>query len=866
MTTWTDSARETLEDYLEGNRRHASAIGADADEVVGDLRRHVEEEAVTLQLPVVTEEDVRQIIARTGVLPETEPRPSPTPPPERSMVKRVLAPVATGTLLFFGVLLPLATLIIELATHMCAGTFFDPLPTWLHVLAVASVPVSNGIAWILLRGSKRVPPWLWWWNGVALGTGVFYTGLYLPMSPIAVVGILFMGFGLLPLTPLLSFICTLRLRVHLRRRHAEQGETVPRGWWWAATVPLALLTIFALHAPLTRHWIDLAGSDSPEEATRAIRRLRTWGSEEVILKECYGRSDRLDTTMFNGRRPDSELAQKVFYRVTGKAFNAVPPPLSKYQRSAQDLFNEFEWDNGLGGESVAGQVKGLSLQQSRIDGTCEPDEGWAYLQWTFEFRNEHQWSQREARTQISLPPGGVVSRVTLWVNGEPREAAFAGRGEVRAAYQQVAVQQRRDPVLVTMSGPDRVLVQCFPIQPNGGTMKIRLGITVPLLIESTNEAALRLPSVIERNFKVASKFEHNFWLESPRQTRAEFAKLILDTANGKSGVRGAIPDTALNGNDAVLHFSFVPQSVRAADQKNKERAIVQTLVPAKPQMPRRVAIVLDGSEDMSGAFPEIARALDGLPSTELAVWFAQDGVSQIFNSSWSRSETAGAVVAKLRGFGGQDDLPALLQAWEWTAAQPGGVLLWLHGAQPVVLNSTEALKQRLDWRSGADAPTIIDVAAYGGPNRIAEQFATSSAFSALPRTGRLQKDLERLFATWTGRQPRFAFARTEEKLAAGETPKGSAHIVRLWAYDQIRELAKSRRVADAVKLAGEQQLVTSVSGAVVLETKQQFAAAGLTPVDPATVPTIPEPGIWALLILGVAIFFCCKRRKRAASR
>ncbi len=106
----------------------------------------------------------------------------------------------------------------------------------------------------------------------------------------------------------------------------------------------------------------------------------------------------------------------------------------------------------------------------------------------FEFRNQHEWSQREARAQVLLPPGGVVSRVTLWVNGEPREAAFAGRGEVRAAYQQVAVQQRRDPVLVTMSGPDRVLVQCFPIQPNGGTMKIRLGITVPLLIESTSAA------------------------------------------------------------------------------------------------------------------------------------------------------------------------------------------------------------------------------------------------------------------------------------------------------------------------------------------------------------------------------------------
>jgi hypothetical protein len=63
---------------------------------------------------------------------------------------------------------------------------------------------------------------------------------------------------------------------------------------------------------------------------------------------------------------------------------------------------------------------------------------------------------------VQLPPGGVVSRLTLWVNGEEREAAFAGRSQTRQAYQQV-VSRRRDPVLVTTAGRDRVLVQCFPV-------------------------------------------------------------------------------------------------------------------------------------------------------------------------------------------------------------------------------------------------------------------------------------------------------------------------------------------------------------------------------------------------------------------
>jgi hypothetical protein len=857
MSTWTTPARERLDDYLNGSRQRAAATGADADEVAADLRHHVEEEVAALKLPVVTEHDVQRIIARTGALPETEPREEPRPAPNGSRVKRAIAPACSGSLFFFGVLLPIATLAIELATHICAGTFFDPLPTWLHVILVATIPAANAVAWFLLRNTgQSVPRWLWWLNGMALGTAIFYTVIYLPMSPFACIGVLFLGFGLLPLSPLCSLICTLRLGSHLRRRSAERSEQKPRHWWGIAFVPLAFLMLFALHAPLTRHWIDMAGSESSEDSMHAIRMLRQWGSEDVILKEAYGRADRLDTELFDSRRPNTVLAQKVFYRVTGKAFNAVPPPLSKYQRSARDLFNEFEWDNGLGGETVAGQVKGLSLQQSRMDGLCEPDEGWAYLQWTCEFRNDHEWSQREARAQVLLPPGGVVSRVTLWVNGEPREAAFAGRGEVRAAYQQVAVQQRRDPILVTMSGPDRVLVQCFPIQPRGGTMKIRLGITAPLLMEKTNETALRLPCMVERNFKVSSQFEHSFWLESPRGARAEFTKFHVDTVKGKNGVRGQIPESRLANHDAVLRFAaaapFAP--VRAADPKNAQRVIVQTLARQEPQLPGRVAIVLDGSGDMTEAFPQVARALDGLPSTEVAIWLAQDGEQQVFSSDWQNGATASRAVGRLRGVGGQDDLPALLQAWEWSAAQPRGVLLWIHGAQPVLMNGIEALKQRLDWRSGPDAPAIIDVAVRAGPNRIAEQFATASAFSALPRTGRLQDDLERLFATWTGREPQFGFRRTEEKPGPGEAPKASAHIVRLWAAEQIRELAKARRVTEAVNLAAEQQLVTTVSGAVVLETKQQFQAAGLTPVDPASVPTIPEPGVWAVLALGFAMF------------
>src|SRR5262249_10503092 len=83
--------------------------------------------------------------------------------------------------------------------------------------------------------------------------------------------------------------------------------------------------------------------------------------------------------------------------------------------------------------------------------------------------------------------------------------------------------------------------------------------------------------------------------------------------------------------------------------------------------------------------------------------------------------------------------------------------------------------------------------------------------------------------------------------AAEAAAAGSDHIARLWANDRVLESARTNgSQAVAVALASRYRLVTPPSGAVVLETKQQYEAAGLTPASQATVPTdtvstVPAP-------------------------
>src|SRR5258705_9636626 len=103
-----------------------------------------------------------------------------------------------------------------------------------------------------------------------------------------------------------------------------------------------------------------------------------------------------------------EEARKIYYRVTGETFDLLAPPDRVGGRVIPQ--ETFDFDRDQGGKSITGKLRGLSLASSKIDGTVDPSGGVGYMEWTLVFRNE-SGEQREARAEVQLPPGGVVSRL-----------------------------------------------------------------------------------------------------------------------------------------------------------------------------------------------------------------------------------------------------------------------------------------------------------------------------------------------------------------------------------------------------------------------------------------------------------------------
>src|SRR5512133_3053553 len=500
MSRWTDAAKMRLEQYFTNLRGSLATAGVDAEEVVEDLRRHVEEEVAARKLTVVTQQDAEQILTRIGA-PEGLRTPAVSQPP--SAAGAALCDKLSGKkpgwgLLIFGVVLPFVTVIFEFASGACGGLFFDPIPTLWHAVLAAFVPVANLLVWLALRrGDLRRRPLLGWMNGAALAISLAYSAAFLPLAPFAlasivmIVGLLYFGIGLAPLAPTMAFVSALLLRRHLVA--APGGATRPHQTWGGFALGLGVLLLVSLPLGLTTWGLQMAASDDPAESTRGVKMLRLAGDDEILLRACYGRAGRSGELYTWGKPIPPETARFVYYRVHGEPFNAVPPPKLYAGRARWELMEqEVTWDNDQAGDSVAGRVRGLGLVHSRQDAVVEPDGALAYIEWTLEFKNDSPL-QRESRAQIVLPPGGVVSRLTLWIDGQEREAAFGGRSQVKTAYKSV-VRQRRDPVMVTTSGPDRVLVQCYPVPPNGGRMKVRLGITAPPVLNGLNNGSLRWPA------------------------------------------------------------------------------------------------------------------------------------------------------------------------------------------------------------------------------------------------------------------------------------------------------------------------------------------------------------------------------------
>jgi hypothetical protein len=810
-----------------------------------------------------TEAEIAETI---GVL-EQDLRPESAAAPRReSNQRRWLKPRATPGMLWLimGVIFPAGVVAFEAITGFCAGALFDPMPTIWHVFIAASVPASNLLVWMAIHKDwhehrRRIA----WMNGAAIGIAAFYTLIFLPLLPLAAVALVMFGLGTLPMTPLFSLIAAIQGRRYLQKSQtltrtgtgqatAQTAQTAQLPLWPGLLFAIAVLIGAELPGLSTHTGLQMALSSDPATSARGVRLLQTLGSNDLLLRRCYGAPGKTDllSVLFD-EQVSPEQARKVYYRVTGEPFSNAPRPR---MTSRLWLFDE-PFDTDRGGSTVGGQVEALSLSSSRMDQSVDADAGVGYLEWTMIFKNNAAFPE-EARTEIALPEQSVISRVTLWINGEEQEAAFGGRSQTRQAYENV-VRQRRDPLLVTTSGDGRALVECFPV-PAYGEMKVRIGITAPLQLENLEEAYVRLPYLADHNFKLDDNAVHAVWIEGRQPiTTANGALKAESVGQGVFALRGDVRDSELTGKATAIRVRRSGNATTSwgADPGSKNEGVIVQRIEEQPiAAPSRVVLVIDGSAVMGGARDEIAASLARLPANVKAeILVAGDGSTELGHTNGPDNST---LVQRLRNIdfaGGRDNVPALVRAWDIAAAEPGAAIVWVHGSQQVVLHPIEDLRQR--WERRPHGPRLYALSVRNSGDVITAGLDGVDAVRTLRAAGSVGETLEQLFKSWDGHSTEFVYVRERARPTHASTNSHASalpsHLARLWAHDEALRLIASgpQQRDEAIKLAAAYQIVTPVTGAVVLESAQQYRDAGLEPASPDQVPTVPEPEEWALIII-----------------
>jgi hypothetical protein len=367
------------------------------------------------------------------------------------------------------------------------------------------------------------------------------------------------------------------------------------------------------------------------------------------------------------------------------------------------------------------------------------------------------------------------------------------------------------------------------------------------------------PYFLDRNFRIPDDVRHWVWIESKTSISAassafERNQLIPDTF-----VKGHIQESEMSKPEVSLLIARknVPTWTRNPFQKGN--FIIQQSVEAHtPSHLYRIVFVVDTSAAMEDSRDELIAALKFIPGGfDFKLVLADaGGLSHTRNAS--DLNEASTVLNNATFEGGADNVPALLKAWDLATEKPGNnAIVWVHGPQLLQLHSAEDLRQR--WTSGPAGPLLYSVQTKSGADQILKTLDGIDEVRSPARTGALNVDLGKLFQRLTRLRSTLEFVRTSKKVERFPDPteaiEASEHIARLWANDEVaRILAAGDGSLNeaATMLAAQYQLVTPVTGAVVLETAEQYRVTALTPVDKGTV-SIPEPAIPVLLGVVVAL-------------
>lgn len=363
---------------------------------------------------------------------------------------------------------------------------FELSANWLSVLLIALVVSYNMLSlWDIIPGILRHL------SSFIMGIGLvlfLYLSIYLiPLYPVSLLGMLALGISIHSFVPALLLGFTLKWFVY----KAGQFPGIRLSMLCGAGVAVVSVIIFSWQwykidrfvAAKYQHSLIAENTELPSWIKVAEELPHNW------LTEQYLKGELVYTLAENNRWLSWGLPSRNFDEVRRHdpliwiaSLTSAAAPISE-----QDRIKILESSFDARHKTQDRLWRGDNLSTTNVIANIRiwPQLRLAYTEQTITVANKkerHRWrNSEEAIYTFHLPEGGVVTALSLWINGKEQKGILTTKGKADSAYRQIVGVESRDPSVVHWQEGNTVSVRVFPVLSMENRI-FKIGITAPLTV------------------------------------------------------------------------------------------------------------------------------------------------------------------------------------------------------------------------------------------------------------------------------------------------------------------------------------------------------------------------------------------------
>jgi len=366
-------------------------------------------------------------------------------------------------------------------------TVFYESASWLTFLIVLESVILISLAIL-----KKVPKWL---RSVTLFlmpclllVHLHQVLIILPLSIYGFLGALFLGIGLLLFVPVFYLVA---LFVTLNRLKFTLHDTRLMGI--GLLVPILSITYYLISWHQIDHGIQSSFLSADSPFTRSD--LPDWIQIAKDLDDNFLTEAYLKSKLVYQHYRSFDFFDPAFGR-NGYHENAIHDPLISLcmgfefkpildEKSRINIL-KFLYDKRHQTADRFWSGDHLSTDQVVTNVQLFPTERLSYSELILTISNNDQqnrWRpQEEAVYTFQLPEGGVITSLSLWIEGKEEKAILTTKSKAENAYNTIVGRERRDPSVIYWMEGNKARIRVFPCTPKENR-KFKVGVTAPLRLK-----------------------------------------------------------------------------------------------------------------------------------------------------------------------------------------------------------------------------------------------------------------------------------------------------------------------------------------------------------------------------------------------